>query len=102
MLVLHCLNQKKNILITGASGFLGSQLAINMAKEGHTVYALDIRAPSDNFQKAIKELPNIIPIKADISEFGEHLIRDEKDYEHHLNYIHNNPVKHNYVEKASA
>ena len=33
--------------------------------------------------------------------FWEHLIRDEKDYEHHFNYIHYNPVKHCYVKKAS-
>lgn len=32
--------------------------------------------------------------------FWEHLIRDERDYEHHLNYIHFNPVKHKYVEHA--
>ncbi len=29
--------------------------------------------------------------------FWEHLIRDESDYEHHINYIHYNPVKHGYV-----
>src|SRR3989344_4781050 len=29
--------------------------------------------------------------------FWEHLIRDEKDYERHVDYIHYNPVKHGYV-----
>jgi putative transposase len=33
--------------------------------------------------------------------FWEHLIYNEKDYENHLNYIHFNPVKHAYVQKAS-
>lgn len=33
--------------------------------------------------------------------FWEHLICNEKDYENHLNYIHFNPVKHAYVQKAS-
>lgn len=33
--------------------------------------------------------------------FWEHLIRDEKDYEHHLNYIHFNPVKHGYVTRPA-
>ena len=33
--------------------------------------------------------------------YWEHCIRDEKDYAHHLNYIHYNPVKHGYVKKAS-
>jgi len=32
--------------------------------------------------------------------YWEHLIRDEDDYEKHVNYIHYNPVKHGYVEKA--
>ena len=32
--------------------------------------------------------------------FWEHLIRDEQDYENHVNYIHFNPVKHRYVESA--
>lgn len=29
--------------------------------------------------------------------FWEHLIRDEKDFEKHCDYIHYNPVKHGYV-----
>jgi putative transposase len=28
------------------------------------------------------------------------MIRDERDYEQHVNYVHYNPVKHGYVEKA--
>ena len=30
--------------------------------------------------------------------YWEHLIRDERDYEQHVNYIHYNPVKHGYVD----
>lgn len=33
--------------------------------------------------------------------FWEHLIRDEQDYEDHINYIHYNPVKHRYVSQPS-
>ena len=33
--------------------------------------------------------------------FWEHLIRDDQDYEHHVNYIHYNPVKHCYVKLAA-
>jgi putative transposase len=32
--------------------------------------------------------------------YWEHLIRDERDFEQHVNYVHYNPVKHGYVEKA--
>ncbi|SPX60683.1 hypothetical protein [Legionella feeleii] len=35
------------------------------------------------------------------AKIWEHLIRDEKDYEHHLTYIHYNPVKHGYVKRPS-
>jgi len=31
--------------------------------------------------------------------FMEHLIRDERDLESHVNYIHFNPVKHGYVKR---
>jgi len=34
--------------------------------------------------------------------FWEHLIRDEHDYERHLDYIHYNPIKHSYVRCAHA
>lgn len=32
------------------------------------------------------------------SRFWDHIIRDEKDFNNHINYIHYNPVKHNLVE----
>jgi putative transposase len=33
--------------------------------------------------------------------YWEHLIRDERDYARHLDYIHYNPVKHGYVTKPA-
>lgn len=33
--------------------------------------------------------------------FWEHQIRDELDFERHMNYLHWNPVKHGYVEKVA-
>ena len=32
-------------------------------------------------------------------KFWEHTIRDETDFDHHMNYIHFNPVKHGYVPR---
>ena len=32
--------------------------------------------------------------------FWEHLIRDKNDFNHHVDYIHWNPVKHGWVEKV--
>ena len=34
--------------------------------------------------------------------FWEHVIRDEDDYERHVNYIHYNPVKHGHVTRVAA
>ena len=31
--------------------------------------------------------------------YWEHLIRDERDFQNHVNYIHRNPVKHGLVDK---
>ena len=33
--------------------------------------------------------------------FWEHTIRDDRDFESHVNYVHFNPVKHGYVKRAS-
>ncbi|PKO08177.1 MAG: transposase [Chloroflexi bacterium HGW-Chloroflexi-2] len=33
--------------------------------------------------------------------FWEHAIKNDGDFERHLDYIHYNPIKHGYVEKAS-
>jgi len=33
--------------------------------------------------------------------YWEHQIRDEMDYNHHVDYVHINPVKHGYVSRAS-
>ncbi len=33
--------------------------------------------------------------------FWEHLIRDDHDYERHVDYIHYNPVKHGYVNRPT-
>lgn len=32
--------------------------------------------------------------------YWEHLVRDELDFERHVDYIHHNPVKHGYVDQA--
>ncbi|MFZ6745570.1 REP-associated tyrosine transposase [Undibacterium sp. JH2W] len=34
--------------------------------------------------------------------FWEHMIRNDEDLEKHISYLHYNPVKHGYVDQASA
>lgn len=63
--------QHQSILITGSSGFLGSQLAYAMAELGHTVYAVDSRQPGKYFSEVLFDYPNIITLKADIANYAE-------------------------------
>ncbi len=54
-----------------------------------------------NFSKAIPSTERISAVRAQRGERGiwqrrywEHLIRDERDYRAHMDYVHINPVKH--------
>jgi REP element-mobilizing transposase RayT len=53
-----------------------------------------------NFTKAYKRAIGVTgSVKFWQKRFWEHTIRDEKDFECHLDYIHFNPVKHGLVTK---
>ncbi|MEW7313251.1 transposase [Buttiauxella gaviniae] len=49
------------------------------------------------FTKSLSGVPDQVWQK----RFWEHCIRDETDYEAHLNYVYINPVKHGWVNKVS-
>ena len=54
-----------------------------------------------NFTKAYKKLIGLSPaqsMKFWQKRFWDHVIRDDRDLENHLHYIHLNPVKHGYVK----
>ena len=46
-----------------------------------------------------KEHNKKTPISIWQKRFWDHVIRDEKDLEHHFDYIHWNPIKHGYVQR---
>jgi putative transposase len=57
------------------------------------------------FSRQLPTQESISPIQKNRRErgiwqkrFWEHLIRDELDFEYHVNYIHYNPVKHGHVD----
>jgi len=55
----------------------------------------------ENLREAFRQIRNDHPFNIDaIVILPEHLhcIRDEQDYQNHLDYIHYNPVKHGYVQ----
>ena len=62
-----------------------------------------------NFSRRIPKQESIRPSRVAKRERGiwqrrywEHQIRDDGDLQTHVDYIHHNPVKHGYVERASA
>ncbi|OIR15386.1 transposase IS200 like protein [mine drainage metagenome] len=60
------------------------------------------------FSKALPRTENLSAISIRRGERGiwqrrywEHLIRDERDYQAHMDYVHINPVKHGVVERVA-
>lgn len=49
---------------------------------------------------AVATRPNSFRTNLWQRRYGEHLIRDKRDYERHVEYIHYNPVKHGYVSRV--
>ena len=77
----------------------------------HIHLLMQLPEEESNFSYQIRELKRLVTLnlKKELCQhslkiwqnrFWEHTIRDEKDLERHLNYIHFNPVKHGYVEDA--
>jgi len=62
------------------------------------------------FTKHCDEKYKLIPNKARVNKnqqaiwqhrYWEHCLKDETDFNHHVDYIHYNPVKHQYVKRPS-
>ena len=60
-----------------------------------------------NFSRLLPKVESISTSRQSKGERGiwqrrywEHLIRNEEDYQRHIDYIHYNPVKHGYVKRA--
>jgi putative transposase len=70
-------------------------------------YATRIRLIKIGFSKAIPKTERRSSVRIKRGERGiwqrrywDHLIRDEADFQTHLNYIHYNPVKHGRVKQV--
>ena len=75
--------------------------------EGDGDFATRIRLIKANFSKAIPKGEHLSLVRKSRGErgiwqrrFWEHLIRDEADYQAHIDYVHINPVKHGLVKQV--
>ena len=76
--------------------------------EGDDDFALRWRLIKSYFSKAIPNTETRSPARLRRGERGiwqrrywEHLIRDEKDFAAHMDYVHFNPVKHGLAQRVS-
>jgi putative transposase len=80
--------------------FLPDHFHMLIKPTGDSSFSQIMHSLKPNFTKAYKEATGIRgPMKFWQKRFWEHTIRDEMDFERHLNYIHYNPVKHECVAR---
>jgi putative transposase len=75
--------------------------------EGDDDYSGRWRSIKKEFSKSLPKTEHLSKIKVKRNErgiwqhrFWEHTIRDDRDYQTHMDYLHFNPVKHGLVESA--
>jgi putative transposase len=75
---------------------------------GDADFATRWRLIKIEFSKALPKTERLSAVRAARSERGiwqrrywEHLIRDEADYQAHMDYVHINPVKHGWVRRVA-
>ncbi len=78
--------------------FLPDHFHILIQPTGTSNFSQVMHSLKINFTKAYKESAGSTdPLKFWQKRFWDHIIRDERDLENHLYYIHANPVKHGLV-----
>jgi putative transposase len=100
--------QKRHPFTIEATVVLPDHLhAIWTLPEADANFALRWRLIKTEFSRAVPDGERVSPSRFNKGERGiwqrrywEHTIRDEGDFERHVNYIHFNPVKHGYVSRV--
>ena len=96
---LHHVKELHPFLMLGYV-FLPDHFHLLFHPTGKSNFSQIMHSLKPNFTKAYKEQVNISGrMKFWQRRFYDHIIRDETDLHHHLDYIHYNPVKHGLVTK---
>jgi putative transposase len=80
--------------------FLPDHFHLLIQITGESTFSDIMHSLKPNFTKAYKKMLRLSPsdsMKFWQKRFWDHVIRDDRDFENHLHYIHYNPVKHSYV-----
>lgn len=86
-----------------ANVFLPDHFHLLIRPKGETNFSQIMHSLKLNFSLAYKVKTNKTEsLKLWQKRFWDHVIRDEIDLENHIHYIHNNPVKHGYVDDISC
>ena len=81
--------------------FLPDHFHLLIQPTGESNFSKIMHSLKTNFTKEYKKIIGLLPsqsMKFWQKRFWDHVIRDDRDFENHLHYIHYNPVKHRYVE----
>ena len=81
--------------------FLPDHFHLLIQPTGESNFSAIMHSLKPNFTKEYKKtlgLSSSQSMKFWQKRFWDHVIRDDKDFENHLHYIHYNPVKHGYVK----
>jgi putative transposase len=80
--------------------FLPDHFHLLIKPEENSTFSQVMHSLKPNFTKAYKQTIGVAgSMKFWQKRFWDHIIRDEADFERHLDYIHYNPVKHGLVHK---
>jgi putative transposase len=82
--------------------YLPDHFHLLLRSTGLSNFSQIMHSLKSNFTKAYKREFNISEnVNFWQRRFWDHVIRDERDLENHIHYIHFNPVKHGYVQDPS-
>jgi putative transposase len=85
--------------------FLFDHFHLIIQPTGNSTFSDILHSLKPQFTREYKKIVGIQssqPMKFWQKRFWDHVIRDDRDLENHLHYIHFNPVKHGYVNDPRA